>query len=163
MLAAAFPGMGQVYNRKYWKIPIVYAGFGALGYSIVSNSQNFNKYIEAYRDLNDDIPETNSYAEVTLNFDPGEIDKSLESDLYDPQTSSWVSDQLLNAVNYYRRYKELSYIGVVAWYLISILDANIDANLYDYDIGENLNLTIKATPVTMVYGKTVGLGIKLTF
>ncbi|TFH39226.1 MAG: hypothetical protein E4G95_01685 [Bacteroidia bacterium] len=64
MLAAALPGMGQVYNRKYWKIPVVYAGFGALGYSIVFNTQNFNKYLTGFQDLTDDIPETNSYVDL---------------------------------------------------------------------------------------------------
>ena len=67
MLAAAFPGMGQVYNRKYWKIPLVYAGFGAVGYSIVFNTSNFNSYLKGYQVLTDDIPETNSYIKMLGN------------------------------------------------------------------------------------------------
>ena len=61
MLAVAFPGLGQVYNRKYWKVPLVYAGFAALFYSVSFNSSNYNKMMKAYQDFTDDIPATDSY------------------------------------------------------------------------------------------------------
>lgn len=61
MLALTFPGFGQIYNRKYWKIPLVYAGFGGLAYAISYNSSLYNKYMKAYQDFTDDIPETDSY------------------------------------------------------------------------------------------------------
>lgn len=165
MLAAAFPGMGQVYNRKYWKIPLVYAGFGALGYSIVFNTQNFNNYLSGYQDLTDDIPETNSYERYIENtvYTPGEIDRALGSDEYDAQTGSWVEDQLRNAVDYYRRYRDLSYIGVALWYFVTIIDANVDASLADFDVGENLTLDIEPVALQTVYGNGFGVGIKLTF
>lgn len=165
MLAAAFPGMGQVYNRKYWKIPFVYAGFGAVGYSIVFNTQNFNKFLNGYQDLTDDIPETNSYTSLLGKtiYTPEQIDKSLGSDEYDPQTGSWVEDQILNAVDYYRRYRDLSYIGVAVWYFITIIDANVDANLSDFDIGESLEIKIEPTQVKTVYGNSIGVGLKVTF
>ncbi len=163
MMAAAFPGLGQVYNRKYWKIPLVYAGFGALGYSIMRNSQNFNGYMEAYQDLTDDVPETMNYQEYTPSFDPGEIDPALGADNYNAQTHTWVKDQMLNAVSYYRRYRDLSYIGVGFWYILSILDANVDAVMSDYDISPNLNVSVNPVPVNTVYGNTMGVGVKLTF
>ena len=53
MMAVAFPGLGQIYNRKYWKIPVVYAGFGALIYSAGFNSTNYNQYMKAYQDFTD--------------------------------------------------------------------------------------------------------------
>lgn len=163
MMAAAFPGLGQVYNKKYWKIPFVYLGFGALGYSIINNSQNFNDYLNAYSHLTDGIPETVGYQELGLSFDPGEIDPALEAENYDAQTHSWIKDQLLNAVSYYRKYRDLSYIGVGFWYLISILDAHVDAVLFDYDISPDLSITIEPVPITMAYGRTVGVGVKVRF
>ena len=163
MLAAAFPGLGQIYNRKYWKVPVVYAGFGALGYSIVFNSSNHNKFLEAYRDVTDLIPETNSYTFVDFGVGPEEFDRALESDLFNPSTESWVKDQLLNGVDYYRRYRDLSYIGVAVWYLITILDANVDANLYDYEVGEDLSIVVEPGPIQTAYGPTMGIGLKVTF
>lgn len=163
MMAAAFPGLGQIYNRKYWKIPLVYAGFGALGYSIMRNSQNFNGYMAAYQDLTDEIPETMRYQEYTPSFDPGEIDPALGADNYNAQTYTWVKDQMLNAVSYYRRYRDLSYIGVGFWYILSILDANVDAVMSDYDISPDLNVSVNPVPVNTVYGNTMGVGVKLTF
>lgn len=165
MLAAAFPGMGQVYNRKYWKIPLVYAGFGAVGYSIVFNTSNFNNYLRGYQDLTDDIPETNSYIKLLGNstYTPGQIDQALGSDEFDAQVSSWVEDQLRNAIDYYRRYRDLSYIGVAVWYLITIIDAHVDANLADYDVGQSLRVEIEPVPVSTPVGKGMGLGVRLTF
>ncbi len=163
MMAAAFPGLGQVYNRKYWKIPLVYAGFGALGYSIIRNSQNFDGYMEAYQDLTDDVPETVSYEKYTSSFDSGEIDPALGADNYNPQTHSWVKDQMLNAISFYRRYRDLSYIGVGIWYIVSILDANVDAIMSDYDISPELKLSVEPVQLSTVYGTTMGLGVKVTF
>lgn len=163
MMAAAFPGLGQVYNRKYWKIPLVYAGFGALGYSIIRNSQNFDGYMKAYQDLTDDVPETVSYEKYTSSFDSGEIDPALGADNYSAQTHSWVKDQMLNAISFYRRYRDLSYIGVGIWYIVSILDANVDAIMSDYDIGPELQLSVEPVQLNTVYGTTMGLGVKVTF
>jgi hypothetical protein len=163
MMAASFPGLGQVYNRKYWKIPIVYAGFGALGYSIVINSRGFNNYLNAYSDLTDGIPETISYQELLSTFDPGSIDPALEADNYNSQENSWVKERLLNAVGYYRKNRDLSYIGVGFWYLLSILDAHVDAVLYDFDISRDLSVTVEPVPIAISHGSTIGLGMKVTF
>ena len=163
MMAAALPGLGQVYNRKYWKIPLVYAGFGALGYSIIRNSQNFDGYMEAYQHLTDDVPETISYEKYTSSFDSGEIDPALGADNYNPQTHSWVKDQMLNAISYFRRYRDLSYIGVGLWYILSILDANVDAIMSDYDISPELILSVEPVPLSTVNGPTMGIGVKITF
>ena len=64
MLSAALPGFGQIYNRKYWKIPLVYGGFGALGYAVIFNSSYYNKFTRAYSDFTDNIPQTNSYLKM---------------------------------------------------------------------------------------------------
>lgn len=164
MMAAAFPGLGQVYNRKYWKIPLVYAGFGALGYSIISNSQNFEESFTAYQDLTDDIPETTGYKKLIEGiYEPGVVDPALGEDSYDAQVNSTIKDYLLNRITYYRRYRDLSYIGVGFWYILSILDANVDAVMSDYDISPDLNVSVNPVPVNTVYGSTMGVGVKLTF
>lgn len=163
MMAAALPGLGQVYNRKYWKIPLVYAGFGALGFSIIYNSQNFDGYMGAYQDLTDDVAETTSYEKYTPSFDSGEIDPALGAENYNPQTHSWVKDQMLNAISYYRRYRDLSYIGVGLWYILSILDANVDAIMSDYDVSPKLSLSVDPVPLKTVYGPAMGVGVKITF
>ncbi|MFO7883062.1 MAG: DUF5683 domain-containing protein [Kosmotogaceae bacterium] len=164
LMAAAFPGLGQVYNKKYWKIPLVYAGFGALGYSIIRNSQYFDGYIKAYQDLTDDVSETNSYEKYTITaYDSEEIDPALGADNYDPVSNSWVKDWLLNRISFYRKYRDLSYIGVAVWYIVSILDANVDALLYDYDISPDLNVRLEPTPINTGYSKAFGIGLVVTF
>lgn len=164
MVAAAFPGLGQVYNRKYWKIPLVYAGFGALGYSIIRNSQNFEESFTAYQDLTDNIPETSGYIKLIEGiYEPGVVDPALGADTYDAKVNSTIKDYLLNRITYYRRYRDLSYIGVGFWYILSILDANVDAVMSDYDISPDLNVSVNPVPVNTVYGSTMGVGVKLTF
>ena len=64
MFAAALPGLGQIYNRKYWKVPFVYAGFGALGYAVTVNTKSYNKFISAYQDFTDIVPGTDSYVDL---------------------------------------------------------------------------------------------------
>ncbi len=142
MLAVAFPGLGQVYNRKYWKIPLVYAGFGALAYSISFYTSHYNDMMKAYQDFTDKVPETASYTKF-VKIDPEEYDPVLHPETYNPSTASWVEDGLLSAVDAYKKYRDLSYIGVAAWYLISVLDANVDASLFNYDISNNLNLAVE--------------------
>ena len=163
MLAAAFPGLGQIYNRKAWKIPVVYAGFAAVGYSIYFNSSYHVKYFEAYRDVTDDIPETQSYNFREFGVPPEEFDRALGSGSFNPSTEDWVKTQLLNGVDYYRRYRDLSYVGVAVWYLITMLDANVDASLADYDVSENLKVTVEPVPIQTGIGPTVGVGVKVTF
>jgi hypothetical protein len=152
MLAVSFPGLGQIYNRKYWKIPVVYAGFGALFYSVGFNSRNYNLYMKAYQDFTDNIKETDSYLKV--------ISPDVERITYDPQVNpnynvsnySYYKEGMLRMVDYYKRYRDLSYIGIAGWYLISILDANVDASLFNYDISPNLNITFVPMPISLPGG-----------
>ena len=94
MLAVALPGAGQIYNRKFWKIPVVYAGFGVLFYTAGFNSKNYNLYIQAYQDFTDVIPETDSYMEL-IPDDPANYDPVLYPETYDPSTASYYEDGLL--------------------------------------------------------------------
>jgi hypothetical protein len=161
MLSAALPGFGQVYNRKYWKIPIVYMGFGAIGYGVVFNSTQYNKFTKAYQDFKDNIPETDSYVVLIRNIDPSRYDPVLHPTTAVLSDVAWVEDRLLLQVDYYKKYRDLSYIGIAAWYLFSILDANVDASLSDYDIGENINLTLAPLTIPGYYVTSVGMSLSL--
>jgi len=161
MYAAALPGLGQIYNRKYWKVPIVYAGFGALGYAVTFNTQNYNTFITAYQDFTDIIPETDSYLDLLVNQDPSTYDPVLYPETYDPSNEAWVKTSLLNGVDYYRRYRDLSYIGIAAWYLLTILDAHVDASLFDYDISEDLKTSVLPFTATFA-GITPGIMVSIT-
>jgi hypothetical protein len=165
MLAVALPGAGQIYNRKYWKIPVVYAGFGVLFYTASFNGKNYTTYMKAYQDFTDVIPQTDSYIPL-IPADPKEYDPVLYPDDYDPSQASYYEDGLLRMVDYYKRYRDLSYIGIAAWYLLSILDANVDASLFDFDVTDNLDLTLAPTLMTLPGGYTgaaLSASIKWTF
>jgi hypothetical protein len=116
MLSATLPGMGQIYNRKYWKVPIIYAGFGTLAYFLNMNSTEYQRWRQAY------------VARVDGN--PNTVDDY-------PFHSTHV---LNRAMNYYRRNLEVTYILGAALYLLNILDASVDAHLMDFDVGEDLAL-----------------------
>lgn len=161
MLAAAFPGLGQVYNKKYWKIPIVYAGFGGLGYAVYYNTKYYNQYTKAYQDFVDIVPETASYTDLIRGIPPEEYDPVLHPDTYNPSTASWIEDQMLRQIDYFRKYRDLSYIGIAAWYLITIIDANVDASLIDYEVTENLNFTLSPAMVPLYNSSGLGVNISM--
>lgn len=162
MLAVAFPGLGQVYNRKYWKIPLVYAGFGALAYSISFYTTNYNDMMKAYQDFTDKVPETDTYTRF-VRIDPEEYDPVLHPETYDPSTASWVEDGLLSAVDSYKKYRDLSYIGVAAWYLLSVLDANVDASLFNFDISKNLDLALYPVCFPVAGNSLAGVNLSLKY
>lgn len=162
MLAVAFPGLGQVYNRKYWKIPLVYAGFGALAYSIGFYTTNYNDMMKAYQDFTDKVPETASYTRF-VRIDPEEYDPVLHPETYKPSTASWVEDGLLSAVDSYKKYRDLSYIGVAAWYLLSVLDANVDASLFNFDISKNLDLALYPVYLPVAGNSLAGINLSLKY
>lgn len=163
MMAVVFPGLGQIYNRKYWKIPLVYAGFGSLVYAISFNSSHYITYIKAYQDFTDEIPQTNSYLNIPgmNNLDPASYDKSKNFESY-----TYYQGQMLRMVDYYKRYRDLSYIGIAGWYLISILDANVDASLFNYDVSDNLDIAVLPMSVPLpggYYGAGVNVSLKVNF
>jgi hypothetical protein len=166
MMAVSFPGLGQIYNRKYWKIPVVYIGFGALVYSAGFNSKNYVQYLKGYLDLNDAIPQTDSYVDLLPDKNRENYDRTLYPTKYNHSTFTAYSDALLRMVDYYKRYRDLSYIGIGAWYLISILDANVDASLFNYDISNNLDITFVPMQMTLpggYVGAGFGVDLKVNF
>ncbi len=133
MLSATLPGLGQVYNRKYWKVPIIYAGFGTLLYFVDFNSTNYNKWRKAWLARVDGNPNTVD-------------DFPLHS-----------TDVLERAMNFYRRNLEITYILSAALYLLNILDASVDAHLMNFDVGETLSFGVQPAtiPVSNVFHKQI--------
>ena len=160
MLAVALPGLGQIYNRKFWKVPLVYAGFGGAVFAITYNSTNYSKFMKAYQDFTDDIPQTDSYIELIKNADPATYDPVLHPNTYDPSAASWYTERMLRQVDLFKKYRDLSYIAFAAWYLLTVLDANVDASLFNYDISNNLNLQIE--PVQVPQGGFASLGLNVS-
>ena len=132
IMSAACPGLGQIYNKKYWKLPIIYVGFGAIAYSI---NYNQTKYV-GYR---------NDYL------------ASLDSTYPGP----YRADQLLSLQHYYHRYRDLSVIGAIALYLLNIVDASVDAHLFSFDVSENLSWNVHPTLMNTAYSSQYYSGIEL--
>lgn len=143
MYSAVIPGLGQVYNKKYWKIPIIYTGFGVMGYFIYFNASNYNEYKQALIDFTDGDINTYSYLNlIGPNVDPGRFDPRFGSPDYNPSDEAWFKEQLENNMNYYRRYRDLSVILTFAWYALNIIDATVDGYLFSYDMSEDLSLQL---------------------
>ena len=130
-LAVIFPGGGQIYNRKYWKLPIVIGGYAGLVYATSWNNRMLTDYTQAYRDITDSDPNTKSYM-----------------DLYPPTTKEedidmeWLERSLRSKKNFYRRNRDLCIIGMVGLYLVCMVDAYVDASLSHFDISPNLAVDV---------------------
>jgi hypothetical protein len=115
MLSAVLPGTGQIYNKKWWKVPIVYVGMGALVYGAIWNSKEYQHYFDKYKYM----------TELGLDEYEGQTLKVVE--LYK---------------NHRLRNKNLMIIYSVGFYALQIVDANVDAHLMDYDISDDLSMLI---------------------
>ena len=152
IMSACLPGLGQIYNRKWWKVPIVYAGLGGIGYLSYRNFSEYRSYLHAYEYKTGDLPEG-----VKLN--------EHETDL----ANKYAAGQLQTYKESYRRSFELFTILTVAWYGLNIVDAIVDGHLYTYDISDDLSLSVDPylkpteTPLPMPQYAQVGLSFKLNF
>jgi len=114
LFSAVLPGMGQVYNKKYWKVPIIYAGGGFVYYLYDYYNRNYNNFSNAYSAfLNEKIDE---YRNLTTE------------------------ESLKAAKDFYRRYRDLNVIIMVGVYLANIIDATVDAYLFNFDVSRDLSL-----------------------
>ena len=138
--SAIFPGLGQIYNRKYWKLPIVYGGFMGFIYAITWNNKNYSDYSEAYLHvMTDDVNTPSSWHQSWQNFVPRNRDPK------DYITNSNFRSNLKSAKDYYRRYRDLSIILTVAWYFLCMADSYVDAQLFDFDISPDISLHLAPT------------------
>ena len=125
IMSTCLPGLGQVYNGKWWKVPIVYAGLGGLGYLAYNNHYEYQSYLHAYEFKTGDLPEGTTLSEH-------------EADL----ANKYAEGQLQTYKESYRRDFEFYSILTVAWYGLQILDACVDGHLYSYDISDDLSLSV---------------------
>ncbi len=149
--SAVLPGLGQAYNKKYWKIPIIYAGFGTIGYFIGWNNGFYKTYKLAYSDLTDDDLNTDSYLDL---LPPG-------YNLDDPTTFNNFKSGLSKQSEYYRRNRDLLIISMIGFYGLNIIDASVDAHLFDFDISEDL--TMNWQPAVQTFEKQLVYGANFTF
>ena len=130
-LAIVLPGAGQIYNRKYWKLPIVYGGFLGCIYAMRWNNQMYQDYAKAYQDISDNDPNTQSYNEfLHLGVTITEANKSRYTSIFKSRKDT------------YRRYRDLSFFCMLGVYALSIIDAYVDASLSKFDISDDLSLRI---------------------
>lgn len=131
-MAALFPGAGQIYNRKYWKLPIVYGGFLALIYGYNFNQRYFRTYQNAYRDMVTDSPNA-SY----LQFLPGR-DIAAKKEFAN-RHHDYLLKTFTRKKDTYRNWRDYCIVGMLGVYLVSIVDAYVDAALYHFDISPELD------------------------
>ena len=156
MYSAIFPGLGQIYNRKYWKLPLVYGAFMGCAYAITWNSKNLEDYSTAYSDIKSDDPKTNNSWEdfIPANANPEDYIKDQS-----------FQDQLKRNKDYFRRNRDLSIIITVGVYLLCMVDAYVDAELFDFDISPDLSMRVapSVTEPTNHSSRTYGLNCSFKF
>lgn len=141
-MSTALPGLGQVYNKKYWKVPIVYAALGTVAYLWVDNNKQYKSYLEGYKSRID----TDT---LNDNLFPG-----------------YTTEDLRELKNYYWRYRDLNAFIFAGVWALNILDAIVDAHLYTFDISENLSMKVQPSIYSpMGFGKspTYGLSFCINF
>lgn len=118
-LLSLIPGAGQVYNKKYWKVPIIYTGLITSAYFINDNHHQYKAYKKAYL--------------IRIDNDPNTTDEYV---------GQYSSNDLTVLKDFYRRNREISILCFVGVYILNIVDASVDAHLFDYDISENMSLNV---------------------
>ena len=131
--SAVLPGLGQVYNRKYWKVPVIYLGFGTIVYFINWNNDNYQLFRRGYFDLIDDDPDTQGYLEI-------EAVRRNNYDLSNPTHFNNLRTALMRQKDYFRRNRDLLFISMVGFYGLNIIDASVDAHFFNFDISDDLTL-----------------------
>ena len=131
-LAIVLPGAGQIYNRKYWKLPIIYGGFLGCAYAMRWNNQMYLDYSQAYLDIMDDDPTTKSYTQFL----------HLGTQIND-STEERYKTIFKSRKDKYRRWRDLSFFCMLGVYALSIIDAYVDASLSQFDISDDLSLRLQ--------------------
>ncbi|MCI6510026.1 MAG: DUF5683 domain-containing protein [Prevotella sp.] len=143
-LAIVLPGAGQIYNRKYWKLPIFYGGFLGCAYAMRWNNQMYADYAQAYIDIMDDNPNTNSFNQFL----------HLGSQITDQNIDRY-KELFRKRKDRFRRWRDLSFFCMIGVYGLSIIDAYVDASLSQFDISDDLSLRLEPGFVNSD-GKAVG-------
>ena len=157
-LALVIPGGGQIYNRKYWKLPLVYGGFIGCLYAMSWNNTMYKDYSQAYQDLMDKDPNTQSYNQFL----------HLGTQIT-PQNETRYQDIFRKRKDKYRRWRDLSFFVMIGVYALSAIDAYVDAELSVFDISDDLSLRVEPTIINNrssnnpLDASSVGLQCSLNF
>ncbi len=141
LMSTIIPGSGQIYNGRYWKVPVLYAGIAGLAYSFNFNQTKYRTYLDAYK--------------VRIDGDPSTVDDYTE-----------YTDAGLNTLQqYYHRYRNLTVIGAGLLYIMNIVDATVDAHMFTFDVSDNLSFNLHPTLINTAYlnHHTSGLSLKVSF
>lgn len=150
--SALFPGLGQIYNRRYWKLPIVIGGYMGLIYATSWNNRYYTDYSMAYRDIMDNDPTTNSY----INFLP----YNNRNDEFVNANLDWLKGSLKRKKDFYRRNRDLCIISMVGLYLVCMIDAYVDAQLYQFDISPDVSMQLLPAVITPAPYSRASLGLQ---
>ncbi|MDD6731702.1 MAG: DUF5683 domain-containing protein [Bacteroidales bacterium] len=155
-LSLVLPGAGQIYNRKYWKLPFIYGGFLGCTYALMWNQQMYRDYSQAYLDIMDDDPRTCSYLEML----PPRYDITGREEQF--------KKLFKRKKDFYRRYRDLSAFCFVGVYLLSVVDAYVDAQLSEFDISPDLSMSVRPAVmetqgISTGRNTAYGVGCCLTF
>lgn len=159
-MGAVIPGYGQIINRKYWKLPIVYGGFLGCAYAITWNANRYSNYKNAYLDIRDNDPSTNSYNLL--------IPEGYTIESYGGEAA--FTNLLRSGMDKARYNRDLTVIISVAYYGLTLIDAFVDAHLYDFDISTDLSMRIRPVIIPNSYSMNplsrpmaLGLGGRINF
>ncbi len=144
-LALVVPGGGQIYNRKYWKLPIFYGGFAGCTYALTWNNRMYKDYSAAYKDA------------VNDNWSSKNITDLLPANYLKRTSESQITEVLKKRKDLYRRYRDMSIFAFIGVYLLSVVDAYVDAELSNFDITPDLSMHIE--PAVMGTGNQ-GMGLR---
>lgn len=155
-LSLILPGAGQIYNRKYWKLPIVYGGFVGCAYALSWNNQMYHDYSQAYLDIMDDDSTTESYNQfLHLGVTITDSNKSRYQELFRKRK------------NRYRRWRDMSVFAMIGVYALSVIDAYVDASLSEFDISDDLSLRVEPAVLNDQQGrnpiKSSAIGLQCAF
>jgi len=152
--SAVLPGLGQIYNKKYWKVPLIYIGFGTFGYFINWNNTQYQQYRQAYSDIVDTDPNTNSFEDLNLEG---------RWDLTNASQKQQFTKALKGAKDLARRNRDLVIISTAAFYALNVIDASVDANFFDFDISDDLSFKWVPGPVYCLDQRLIGIHCRIRF
>lgn len=135
--SAILPGLGQTYNKKYWKIPIVYGAIGTSLYFYIDSRKKYNEYRDVYKGR--------------LAGNP------------DPDYSKLTDNQLISAQDFYKRNASMSAFFILGFYVLNIIDANVDAALIQFNVNQNLSVIPEITPDAVTFKSNIGLTLNYRF
>jgi len=159
LYSALLPGLGQIYNRKYWKLPIVYGSFLGCVYAITWNGTQYNGYKNAFKDFISGVPRENS---AWKDYLYGSYLNTPDSQ-WSPKMTSDFTKTLKNAKDFYRRYRDLSWIITVGVYGLCMIDAYVDAQLFDFDISPDLSMQVMPVMFDRTSSNKRTVGLQLCF